>query len=269
MSVNGRAARVIPERHIRTNPLRLACYRPCCHPRRPARRRVWRKMVRSRGAARPAALLVDARVVGHARDDRERASLPPQHVAPERVGCAREHVGGERGHHDPGTAPRARPPAAPGPSPHTRRRRGSHAARRSRMRPRSRRGESRCCRSRSPPPARRRRSRRARLRLAGAQGHRRRRARPGPSSSAIGGTASETSAVETRFSTTPIAPSSPCSPTRTTVRRKLGSTSAGPATSSCPRSECTRPFSPARDTSRAGERRMRSARREPSARTAC
>ena len=52
-----------------------------------------------------------------------------------------------------------------------------------------------------------------------------------------GGTASATVTVETRLRTTPIAPSSPCSPTSTTVRRKFGSSSAGPATSRVPRSE--------------------------------
>src|SRR6187551_1016274 len=64
----------------------------------------------------------------------------------------------------------------------------------------------------------------------------------GAVSVAIGGTASSTSVSEARLSTTPIAPSSPCSPMSTTVRRKFGSTRAGPATSSCPRREVTRPI---------------------------
>ena len=61
----------------------------------------------------------------------------------------------------------------------------------------------------------------------------------GSSSPAIGdssGTASPTEVSVGRFSTRPIAPSSPCSAIRTTVRWKFGSLRTGAATSSCPRS---------------------------------
>ena len=54
-------------------------------------------------------------------------------------------------------------------------------------------------------------------------------------SSSICGTDSPTVVSDGRFSTSPSAPSSVCSTTSTTVRQKLGSSSAGPAISSCPR----------------------------------
>ena len=45
---------------------------------------------------------VQRRVGRHRREDAERAALAPEHVAPERVGIAREDVLGERGLDDPG-----------------------------------------------------------------------------------------------------------------------------------------------------------------------
>src|SRR5512134_3878463 len=55
--------------------------------------------------------------------------------------------------------------------------------------------------------------------------------------SSSAGTASTTSAGDGRLSTSPIAPSSPCSATSTTVRWKLGSTSVADAISRWPRSD--------------------------------
>src|SRR6266536_989204 len=69
------------------------------------------------------------------------------------------------------------------------------------------------------------------------------------------GTTSATAAGEGRFRTSPAAPSSVCSVTRTTVRRKFGSMSDGEASSSWPRSESMAPFSLA-------VRLLRSARRQ-------
>src|ERR1700760_255485 len=54
------------------------------------------------------------------------------------------------------------------------------------------------------------------------------------------GTAAATSTGEGRLSTSPAAPSSVCSGTSTTARRKFGSSSDGEATSRCPRSESMR-----------------------------
>ena len=59
----------------------------------------------------------------------------------------------------------------------------------------------------------------------------------GSSSVSSWGTASPTLVSEGRLSTRPRAPSSLCSTTSTTVRQKFGSSSAGPATSSCPRTD--------------------------------
>ncbi len=58
-----------------------------------------------------------------------------------------------------------------------------------------------------------------------------------PATSPSSAATSATSVSDGRFSTTPIAPSSPCSVISTTVRAKFGSTSAGEAISSWPRSE--------------------------------
>src|SRR5271156_6414503 len=57
------------------------------------------------------------------------------------------------------------------------------------------------------------------------------------------GTASLTVTSEGRFNTTPIAPSSLCTPISTTARLKLGSISAGEASSSWPQSDCTMIYS--------------------------
>src|SRR5205814_1611436 len=54
---------------------------------------------------------------------------------------------------------------------------------------------------------------------------------------ASSGTASDTAMSVGRFSTTPSAPSAPCSITSTTARRKLGSTSVGVAIRSWPLSD--------------------------------
>ena len=85
---------------------------------------------------------------------------------------------------------------------------------------------------------------RARRSPAAAPARRRARARRRRRSPCSAGTASSTVTSERRLRTTPIAPSSPCSPTRTTVRWKLGSSRSGAATSSCPRSESTGQFWP-------------------------
>src|SRR5947209_20625944 len=53
------------------------------------------------------------------------------------------------------------------------------------------------------------------------------------------GTASPTDVSEGRLRTRPNAPSLLCSTTSTTVRQKFGSTSAGPAINSCPRTDST------------------------------
>src|SRR5690349_8200423 len=57
---------------------------------------------------------------------------------------------------------------------------------------------------------------------------------PSSTSDSSCGTTSETSASVGRLRTSPAAPSSLCSVTRTTVRRKFGSSRPGEATSSCP-----------------------------------
>ena len=58
-----------------------------------------------------------------------------------------------------------------------------------------------------------------------------------PASSPSSGATSATSVSDGRLRTTPIAPSAPCSVISTTERAKFGSTSAGEAISSWPRSE--------------------------------
>src|SRR5256714_9463238 len=60
---------------------------------------------------------------------------------------------------------------------------------------------------------------------------------PGSTRSSSGGTASATAASVGRLSTSPIDPSSECSVTSTTARRKFGSRSAGEAIRSWPRSD--------------------------------
>src|SRR3954447_11641427 len=57
---------------------------------------------------------------------------------------------------------------------------------------------------------------------------------PSSTSDSSAGTISATSDSVGRLSTSPAAPSSVCSVTSTTVRRKFGSSSPGDATSSCP-----------------------------------
>src|SRR5262245_50009370 len=64
------------------------------------------------------------------------------------------------------------------------------------------------------------------------------------------GTAPATSTGDGRLSTSPAAPSSVCSVTSTTVRRKFGSSSDGDATSRCPRSDSTFPLLPSNATGR-------------------
>src|SRR5215213_9601972 len=62
--------------------------------------------------------------------------------------------------------------------------------------------------------------------------------------SSSAGTTSTTRASDGRESTSPIAPSSSWCATRTTVRRKFGSISAGDETSRCPWSDSTQPLYP-------------------------
>src|SRR5947209_5219503 len=69
---------------------------------------------------------------------------------------------------------------------------------------------------------------------------------PAPSTSASSGAASSAASSVVRLRTSPRAPSSLCSQISTTVRRKLGSVSAGEAISRRPRSESIRAHIPGR-----------------------
>ena len=174
------------------------------------------------------------------REDSERAALPPQHAAPEPVRIVREDVLGERGLDDPRAfvelfVELARPPA--------------RIADDTLERGAVRRGGGSTSEGRNPieldherSPHRSLSTNSARTTMAdGCTGPPTWTAPCGRRESRARVALRRRSTPTTRLRTTPSAPSSECSPTRTTVRRKFGSTSAGPAMSKCP-SATPRPY---------------------------